>query len=186
MLIGMIKILIPSIRYLILATCRSGSPISCNFMIHLFPHRLSAMAIVISSSNRASSKKSLSSVPCGLVSNGLHAKTPSLPSVSMLPEMSRSLKCKILVLVLLFIADTICVMESVLMCAPESRKFDWRAKHRSFLWSPNSNLTKFQDPNFYRTLIYGMTTIGLESSGVLLRLCFLIIGKGRSFFYPQK
>lgn len=45
----------------------------------------------------------------------------------------------------------------------ESRKFDWRAKHRSFLWSPNSNLTKFQDPNFYRTLIYGMTTIGLES-----------------------
>ena len=97
-----------------------ASPIRCNSMRHLFPHRLSAMAIVISSSNRASSKKSLSSVPCGLVSNGLHAKTPSLPSVSMLPEMSRSLKCKILVLVLLFIADTICVMESVLMCAPES------------------------------------------------------------------
>lgn len=64
----------------------------------------------------------------------------------------------------------------------ESRKFDWRAKHRSFLWSPNSNLTKFQDPNFYRTLIYGMTTIGLESSGVLLRLCFLIIGKKEFFF----
>ena len=52
----------------------------------------------------------------------------------------------------------------------------------AFCNQKKGNLTKFHDPNFYRTLIYGMTTIGLESYRRLLpRLCFLIIGK-KEFF----
>ena len=57
-----------------------------------------------------------------------------------------------------------------------NRKFDWWKPnyHRSFLWSPNCNLTNFlPDVDLWDDHYWTL---------VLLRLCFLIIGKKEFFF----
>lgn len=89
----------------------------CSSLRHLFPRRALVMAIVSSSSNKSSSRKSLSNVLCRLDSNDTHSMPPSLPSCTF-DERSRSFNCNPLVLQL--IAVTMHLMDSVLRFAPES------------------------------------------------------------------
>lgn len=90
--------------------------LKCSSLRHLLSRRLLVMAIVSSSSNKASSRYSLSNVLRGSESNGLHSRIPSLPSVRTFDERSRSFNCNPPVFRL--IADTIRSMESGLRFTP--------------------------------------------------------------------